>query len=104
MRVTPEQEALIRHAADLEGTTLQGLDDPFDPSDPTVAVPRAFASAAHYDTQVLQWFHELVTCYSLPEEVIAREGVLERVLEVAMDNPPYSSPGPDRVQLEEILV
>jgi len=47
---------------------LQGLDDPFDPSDPSVAGPRAFASAAHYDPQV-----------------------------------PYSSPGPDRAELEELL-
>jgi hypothetical protein len=26
---------------------MQGLDDPLDPSDPSVAGPRAFASAAH---------------------------------------------------------
>lgn len=83
---------------------LQGLDDPFDPSDPAVAGPRAFASAAHYDPQVLQWFHEVIGCYSLPDEVITHEGVLDRVLQVAMANPPYSSPGPDRTALEEMLV
>ncbi len=73
---------------------MQGLDDPFDPSDPSVAGPRAFASAAHYDPQVLQWFFEVTGCFTLPDEVIGREGVLERVLEVALSNPPYSSPGP----------
>jgi hypothetical protein len=81
----------------------QGLDDPFDPSDPTVAGPRAFASAAHYDPQVLQWFFEVVGCYCLPDDVIAREGVFDRVLEVALSTPPYSPPGPNRAELEEIL-
>ena len=54
---------------------MMGKDDPLDPSDPAVAGPRAFASAAHYDPQVLQWFHEVIGCQSLPEDVISREGV-----------------------------
>ncbi len=82
---------------------MRGLDDPFDPSDPSVAGPRAFRSAAHYDPQVLEWFFEVVTCRSLPDEVIGREGVLQRVLEVALSNPPYSSPGPSRAELEAML-
>jgi 2-polyprenyl-6-methoxyphenol hydroxylase-like FAD-dependent oxidoreductase len=81
----------------------QGQDDPFDPSDPSVAGPRAFMSAAHYDPQVLKWFYEVFGCYTLPDEVIARDGVFERVLEVALSTPPYSSPGPNRAELEEIL-
>jgi 2-polyprenyl-6-methoxyphenol hydroxylase-like FAD-dependent oxidoreductase len=82
---------------------MQGLGDPFDPSDPSVAGPRAFSSAAHYDPQVLEWFYEVICCFTLPDEVIAREGVFDRVLEVALSNPPYSSPGPNRAELEEIL-
>jgi hypothetical protein len=82
---------------------LQGLDDPFDPSDPSVAGPRAFASAAHYDPQVLQWFFEVTGCFTLPGDVMARQGVLERVREVASSAPPYSSPGPNRAELEEVL-
>jgi hypothetical protein len=82
---------------------MQGRDDPFDPSDLSVAGPRAFASAAHYDPQVLEWFFEVVGCFTLPGDVIAREGVFERVLEVASSTPPYSSPGPNRAELEETL-
>ncbi len=82
---------------------LQGLDDPFDPSDPRVAAPRAFASASHYDPHVLEWYFEAIGCLTLPGDVIAREGVFERVLEVALSTPPYSSPGPNRAELEEIL-
>lgn len=88
----PEVEAL-----------MAGLDDPFDPSDPAVAGPRAFVSAAHYDPQVLEWFMEVQSCATLADEVISREGVLGRVIEVALANPPYQTPGPDRAQLEEIL-
>lgn len=82
---------------------MQGLDDPVDPSDPSVTGPRAFASAAHYDHQVLEWFFEVIGCLTLPAYVTAREGVLERVLDVALSNPPYSSPGPNRAELEELL-
>jgi hypothetical protein len=88
----PEVDALMR-----------GLDDPFDPSNPAVAGPRALASAAHYDPQVLEWFFEIITCQTLPEDLTAREGVLDRVLDVALANPPYQSPGPNRAELEEIL-
>lgn len=93
-----------RNRAPQVDALLNGLDDPFDPSDPAMAGPRAFASAAHYDPQVLEWFHEIIGCFTLPGEVIARDGVLERVIEVAMANPPYASPGPDRAALEEMLV
>ncbi len=83
---------------------LQGLPDPFDPSDPSVAGPRAFASASHYDPEVLQWFFEVVGCFSLPEEVMGRPGVFERVLDVALSTPPHTSQGPTRAELEDLLV
>ncbi len=84
--------------------SLQGLPDPFDPSDPAVAGPRAFFSASHYDPEVLQMYFEVVGCLNLPGEVINRPGAFERVLDVAMSTPPYSSPGPTRPQLEGLLV
>ena len=80
-----------------------GLPDPHDPSDPMVAGARAFGSAAHYDAEVLTWFQEQGSCLTLTEDLIGRDGVFERVLEVAMTNPPYVTPGPDRAELEELL-
>ncbi len=77
---------------------LQGLPDPFDPADPSVAGPRAFASASHHDPEVLQWFFEVVGCFSLPDEVMARDGVFERVIDVALSTPPTphrGRPGPN---------
>jgi hypothetical protein len=46
---------------------------------------------------------EVIACQTLPDDLIAREGVAERVLDVALSNPPYASPGPNRTELEEIL-
>jgi 2-polyprenyl-6-methoxyphenol hydroxylase-like FAD-dependent oxidoreductase len=81
-----------------------GLPDPHDPADPMVAGIRAFQSAAHYDAEVLSWFGEQMTCTTLPAEIVGREGVIERVLEVALANPPFVTPGPDRAELETLLV
>jgi 2-polyprenyl-6-methoxyphenol hydroxylase-like FAD-dependent oxidoreductase len=83
---------------------LHGLADPFDPADMSVAGARGFTSASHYDFEVLTWYNEVVGCFSTPDEVIARDGVFDRVLEVAMSTPPYKSPGPNRAELEELLV
>lgn len=80
-----------------------GLPDPNDPDDPMVAGSRAFFSASHYDAQVLAWYQEVASCQSLPMDVLMRPGVFDRVLEVAAENPPYVTPGPDRPRLEELL-
>ena len=80
-----------------------GLPDPSDPGDPMVAGSQAFFSASHYDAQALAWFQEAASCLALPMDVLMRPGVFDRVLEVAGQNPPYVTPGPDRAQLEELL-
>ncbi|MFI5036708.1 MAG: FAD-dependent oxidoreductase [Acidimicrobiales bacterium] len=81
----------------------QGLPDPFDANDPSVAMPRAFNSALHYDRQVFAWGQEIAGCLALPEQVFARPGVFERVIEVALAHPPYEAPGPSRAELEALL-
>lgn len=81
----------------------QGLPDPHDPNDILIAGFRAFDSARHYDAEVLHAFGGVFGCLELPEEVLARPGVLEKVLGVASNNPPYTCPGPDRAMLEELV-
>lgn len=88
----PEIEAFCR-----------GLPDPHDPNDLAVAGPRAFASAAHYDPQCLAWFGEVASCISRPDDIVARDGVLAKVVEVAVANPPYQTPAPSRAELESLL-
>jgi 2-polyprenyl-6-methoxyphenol hydroxylase-like FAD-dependent oxidoreductase len=81
-----------------------GKPDPHDPQDPMIAGFRAFDSARHYDAQVLNWFGLQAACVALPLEVASGEGVFERVLDVAGRHPPYRTPGPDRAELEALLV
>jgi 2-polyprenyl-6-methoxyphenol hydroxylase-like FAD-dependent oxidoreductase len=82
----------------------QGLPDPFDANDPTVAMTRAFNSALHYDREVFAWGQEIGGCLALPEEIFARPGAFERVIEVALAHPSYEAPAPSRGELEELLV
>jgi len=81
----------------------QGLPDPSDADDPSVAGARAFNSALHYDRQVFAWGQEIGGCLALPDEVVGRAGVFERVLEVALAHPLYEAPAPSRAELEELL-
>lgn len=81
----------------------RGEPDPFGPGDQAVARSRAFVTASRYEPQVLQWFAEVRHCLTLPSDVLSRDGVPERVLEVGKSNPPYTTPGPDRSELETLL-
>ncbi len=81
----------------------QGLADPLDANDPSVAMSRAFGSALHYDRQVFSWGQEIGGCLALPDEVFARPGAFERVIDVAMAHPSYDVPGPSRADLEALL-
>lgn len=83
---------------------LHGLPDPHDPNDMNVAGMRAFDSARHYDADVLFAYGDAMGCYALPQELIARPGVFDKVLEVAMSTEPYVTPGPSRAELEELIV
>ncbi|MCL2395766.1 MAG: FAD-dependent oxidoreductase [Acidimicrobiaceae bacterium] len=109
---TTRSKAAPWHAATVDFDRIRGPEieasrrgepDPFDPPDRDVAMFRAFASASHYDPQVLHWFAEVSSCIALPAEVFARPEAAERVLEVAGSNPPYRAPGPDRHELEGLL-
>ena len=56
-------------------------------------------TAAMHDREVFRAFIEIVTCLALPQEVLARPGVADRIARYA-DAPP---PAPDRAQLLELL-
>ena len=107
VRCFPWHDATVQfdrvRGPEIEAARL-GLPDPHDPADPMISGFRAFASAARYDALALTWFGEQLSCMSLPMDVAMREGVFERVLDVALANPPYETPGPDRAQLEALLV
>ena len=75
----------------------QGVDPP--PPDPLTT---RFLTAATRDADVWRAVIETVVCVALPQEVLARPGMRERIDELGTGEPP-KPPGPDRAQLLQLL-
>ena len=56
-----------------------------------------------HDPDVYRALMEIVTCLALPQEVLARPGMQERLERFADAPPPRPTPGPDRARLLELL-
>jgi 2-polyprenyl-6-methoxyphenol hydroxylase-like FAD-dependent oxidoreductase len=69
------------------------------PADPRQA---RFLAAALQDPDVFRGLLEIITCLALPEEVVTRPGMRERI-EAGGDVAPPPTPGPDRAQLLDLL-
>ena len=67
--------------------------------DPTMA---AFVGAANHDADVFRALVETITCLALPQEVLRRPVLAERINRWR-DAPPVVAPGPDRGQLLSLL-
>jgi 2-polyprenyl-6-methoxyphenol hydroxylase-like FAD-dependent oxidoreductase len=59
--------------------------------------------AAGYDPDVFRAMLEIAGCVSLPEEVFARPGMVERVVELAGQHEPVRWPGPSRDELLQLM-
>ena len=59
----------------------------------------AFGVAAPHDPDLFRASTEFVTCLARPEELMARPGFVDRVLEVAKGKEPFQPPGPTRAEL-----
>lgn len=63
---------------------------------------RAFGVAMAHDPEVFRAFLDTIACYALPEEVLARPGMSER-LAPWRDGVPLQMPAPSRERLESLL-
>jgi flavin-dependent dehydrogenase len=61
-----------------------------------------FLVASGRDPEVFRALLDLATCLALPQDVLARPGLLDRVEELG-DGEPHPLPGPDRARLLELL-
>jgi 2-polyprenyl-6-methoxyphenol hydroxylase-like FAD-dependent oxidoreductase len=75
----------------------QGIEPPVQDSPVT-----RLAMAATYDADVFRALLETVQCLALPQEVLQRPGMMDKVDRYARSEPP-SVPGPDREQLLSML-
>lgn len=69
---------------------------------PESQVAAALAAAAASDPDAVRWFVEIIMCLATPEEIFARPGVFERVIELATDMPEMPPYGLDRTELLEM--
>lgn len=73
------------------------------PADPAAVLGAALARAMAHDVDIFRAYMEIVDCLSLPGEVFARPGFVDRVTEVAGTHEAVPAPGPTRDELLRLL-
>jgi hypothetical protein len=63
----------------------------------------AFATAAAHDPEVARAFAEVFSVLALPQEIMARPGMLEKVMTAAAGHEPPVTPGPTRPETLSLL-
>jgi 2-polyprenyl-6-methoxyphenol hydroxylase-like FAD-dependent oxidoreductase len=104
-RVTPWYRNTIeidrKRIAQLEAR-IQGRPDP-QPADPRANIADALAVAMRYDADVFRAAVEMRTMLALPQEVMARPGLVDRIREIADAREAPIPPGPSREELLRML-
>ena len=70
---------------------------------PAGRLQQAFPVAMLYDADVFRAFIEMVGMLALPQEVLSRPGMAERIMKVAADHDAFAVPGPSRADVLGIL-
>jgi 2-polyprenyl-6-methoxyphenol hydroxylase-like FAD-dependent oxidoreductase len=73
------------------------------PTDQQTRISDALAVAMMYDADLFRAALEIVSVLALPEEVMARPGMVERIMEVASTHEAVIPPGPSRDELLQML-
>jgi 2-polyprenyl-6-methoxyphenol hydroxylase-like FAD-dependent oxidoreductase len=81
----------------------RGEDAPPPPADRAALARSRLAPAATRDPDLFRAFLEIVCCLTLPADVFARPGLVDRVLELTETGEPPAPPGPTREQLLALL-
>jgi 2-polyprenyl-6-methoxyphenol hydroxylase-like FAD-dependent oxidoreductase len=79
-----------------------GLEQP-RPSDPSSSLRRALLTAMPHDPDLFRAFLESRGCFTPLSETFARDGVPERILELAAQHEPLQMPGPNREDLLRLV-
>jgi len=70
---------------------------------PAGRLQQAFPVAMLYDADVFRAFIEMVGMLALPQEVLSRPGMAERIMKIAADHDAFAVPGPSRADVLGIL-
>ena len=74
-----------------------------DMTDPKVRMQRAFLIAANHDPVVMRAFAEVFSALTLPQEIMARSGMIEKVMAAAEGRDMPEIPGPSREETLKVL-
>jgi hypothetical protein len=75
---------------------------PYETEDPGWAIAKALPAAGQSDPELLRGSIEIIALLSRAIDVLARPGVLEKVLAVA-ETPEEPAPGPSRTELVDLV-
>jgi hypothetical protein len=81
---------------------IEGRPEP-QPTDPRARVAKALSVAMMYDADLFRAASEIRSLLALPQEVIGRPGLVDRMMEVASTHQAVMPPGPSRKELLEML-
>ena len=87
-----DRHRLAEMAAEAEGVT-------YEPNDPAYDMTQALAVASTRDPEILRGFLDIVGALDLPNNVVARPGMFEKVIEFGADWRTQQALGPNRDQL-----
>jgi hypothetical protein len=83
---------------------IEGRDPPtHDMSDPVAQLQAQFMLAAMHDPDVGRGFAEVTSVLTLPAEIIARPGMIDKVKTAAEGREMPPPPGPSRARMLEII-
>ena len=82
--------------------SIEGRPEP-QPTDPPARIANALLVAMMYDADIFRAAVEMRSLLALPQEVMARPGMVDRILEVAGTHEAVVPPGPSRQELLHML-
>jgi hypothetical protein len=81
---------------------IEGRSEP-EPTDPAARTAKALLVAMMYDADLFRACNEFRSLLALPQEVMARPGLVNRITEVADTHEAVMPPGPSREELLQML-
>jgi hypothetical protein len=99
MQVARDRARYVAVQAAIEGREIPGPAD----NDPAAKMQTAFATAAAYDPDIARASLEVFGCLTLPHEVLARPGMLDKVMSVAAGREAPETAGPTRAELVALV-
>jgi phytoene dehydrogenase-like protein len=82
--------------------SIKGRPQP-QPTDPRARVAKALSVAMMYDADLFRAANEIRSVLTLPQEIMARAGIFDRIVEVAGTHEAVTPPGPSREELLRML-